>query len=162
MSTTTDNLLRYTEGFADCTTKQETDSLRKAMQKRINEEIDSRAIHAEASKRISQARIERNREIRKELDDKTHEMVSDWQPGEKIYFDPINSSSMTFPDLNFVDNYNNVTEGIVHRYQPRKRILWMSFTKDQVSKSQWEYAGRSLQPFRLADIREHNGRRTDV
>ena len=90
-----------------------------------------------------------------------HERCSDWQSGEKIFF----SSEVDKADL-LLDGFemvNNIRawSAQFYAYQPRKKLVWLQFSKKDVKKPS-KLRKNLIYPFTLKEVNYHNMRRTDA
>ena len=147
--------------YRDCTTIEEI----REVHKQIKSDIRRRELEMFDSERQANHAMKRKLEkaITEKLDSVTHSQVSDWQEGETIYFTEISKMDLSMGTFKGSNDFHAVDRGEVYQYQPRKKLLWLKFTKQQVTKSQWhDRDGCPLQPFRLNEVRKMNMRRTDV
>lgn len=148
--------------FSECTTEQEVSDEHKRLRLELQAERDTP--YKERFDRMKNQARSTKRDILNALDKATIDKVSDWQRGEKIYLDEISKSSihMFTKGIPMTDHFHEVTHGKMVYYQPKNKIVWLVFTKKQVTGSQWHHRGLPMQPFYLSDVRRYNMRRTDV
>ena len=87
-----------------------------------------------------------------------HERCSDLQSGEKIFF-----SSEVHQEDSMLEriNYICAKSARFHSYQPRKKLVWLQFSKKDV-KNPSKDRRDLIYPFTLKEVRRHNMRRTDA
>lgn len=149
--------------YKECTTIEEVSLEYKRLYKSLRAERN--APYEDRFDQLRSQQWKRQEEIKQKLDKETHLKVKDWQEGEKIYMNKISKMDLDLfakgaPHYN---SFNKVTYGIVYHYQPKKKLLWLRFTKKQVTESQWhDNHGNPIQPFRMNEVRKNNLRRTDI
>jgi len=148
--------------YKACTTIEEVTLEYKRLNKNLRAERD--APYEDRFDQLRSQQRKRKEEIKQKLDKETHLKVRDWQEGEKIYMNETSRGDISFSDgFPVYNSFNKVTYGIVYHYQPKKKLLWLCFTKKQVTESQWhDNHGNPIQPYSMYDVRKNNLRRTDI
>lgn len=149
--------------YKACTTIEEVTLEYKRLNKNLRAERD--APYEDRFDQLRSQQRKRKEEIKQKLDKETHLKVKDWQEGEKIYMNEISKMDIDLfaTDTPHYNSFNKVTYGIVYHYQPKKKLLWLRFTKKQVTESQWhDNHGNPIQPYRMHEVRKNNLRRTDI
>ena len=147
--------------YKECTTLEEVNLEYKRLNKNLMVERD--APYKDRFDQLRSQKGKRKEEIKQKLDKETHLKVKDWHEGEKIYMNEVSKSDLSFSSLETYNSFHKVTYGIVYHYQPRKKLLWLRFTKKQVTESQWhDNHGNPIQPYRMHEVRKNNLRRTDT
>ena len=149
--------------YKECTTIEEVSLEYERLNKNLTAERD--APYEDRFDQLRSQQRKRKEVIKEKLEKETHLKVRDWQEGEKIYMNGISKMDLDLfaADTPHYNSFNKVTYGIVYHYQPKKKLLWLRFTKKQVTESQWhDNRGNPIQPFRMNEVRKYNLRRTDI